>query len=726
MNKKRDYVLFLKYIITYVITLGVFFALIIPVYLKTHEVIKRNSVNESYRKLLSGVNALDIIVSKMYDISKLVEQDSHFLRMSRVIDDIDLDEYFYLGKTQELMRRISASFDVPAKSYVLFEKNNLFISNIITLGDYKTIFSNNLKYERIPPDKLKSTLFGADVPISFLPAQNVTYLDGKRYNALTYVIKMGMRNYTEFDSVIVFTLDTSYILNNVLSAPIAKDSFLYIKDSAGNVIYDNNYDEAPLDIEDGVFTDLNIRGTKYSVMSSSSIYGQLNITIGIPERVFHTETDNVISIIRLYILLAIIIALIFSGLFALRRLWGDRQILDTLSTYEREAEITQSWLKKSMLEHLLMQGIYSDKEKSKFAALFDINIEYFVVIVTDLKQLGCNEQSDSTLSSQLINVEIQKQLESYMQTRILDYNASVSETVFLVCLPPEYSSTTSELIDFMLTLSGTVHDKHGVDLFVGVSSIGVNIDNVHICYLQAKNALRQIIYPYSPQVNKYTKNDGEYNALLDYSISQQLHDLIITGEAEAVTSLFNKITKRIDITSFETDQDIMQLFFSLRNPIFNAYVEVLKENNHNAIPHYKSSYTIFEILQLFNKIALDICFVAKQKKKSSNMYLKQSVLEYLNENYSDINICAAYVADKFSISEKYVYSFVKEHTGKTFGEYLENIRMEKAKYYLLNTNNSINKIAEQIGFSSINTFYKAFNRMYGMAPGKYRETYNTP
>jgi len=39
---------------------------------------------------------------------------------------------------------------------------------------------------------------------------------------------------------------------------------------------------------------------------------------------------------------------------------------------------------------------------------------------------------------------------------------------------------------------------------------------------------------------------------------------------------------------------------------------------------------------------------------------------------------------------------------------------------------SLNYIAEQSGFSSMNSFYRAFTKAYGISPGKYRQVRNMP
>ena len=81
------------------------------------------------------------------------------------------------------------------------------------------------------------------------------------------------------------------------------------------------------------------------------------------------------------------------------------------------------------------------------------------------------------------------------------------------------------------------------------------------------------------------------------------------------------------------------------------------------------------------------------------------------------------VAEQFHISEKYVFKLVKDETELPFGKYVENLRMQKAKELLIQTELSASEIAKMVGFHSITTFYKAFNRVFGVAPIAWRESY---
>ena len=63
---------------------------------------------------------------------------------------------------------------------------------------------------------------------------------------------------------------------------------------------------------------------------------------------------------------------------------------------------------------------------------------------------------------------------------------------------------------------------------------------------------------------------------------------------------------------------------------------------------------------------------------------------------------------------------LKEHTGKTFAKYVEDLRVEQAKKLLKETSFSNEKIAEAAGFGSANSFYRVFKKKTGVSPGEFR------
>ena len=57
-----------------------------------------------------------------------------------------------------------------------------------------------------------------------------------------------------------------------------------------------------------------------------------------------------------------------------------------------------------------------------------------------------------------------------------------------------------------------------------------------------------------------------------------------------------------------------------------------------------------------------------------------------------------------------------------FSEYLETLRINKARYILAHSDIKIYDISKMCGYGTNDAFYKAFNKKTGMTPGAYRKS----
>jgi AraC-like DNA-binding protein/mannose-6-phosphate isomerase-like protein (cupin superfamily) len=94
------------------------------------------------------------------------------------------------------------------------------------------------------------------------------------------------------------------------------------------------------------------------------------------------------------------------------------------------------------------------------------------------------------------------------------------------------------------------------------------------------------------------------------------------------------------------------------------------------------------------------------------------VLHEVEENYREPNLSA--IATNNHVSLAYVSSLVKNETGKTFSDHLENRRMELAGFYLRETDMPIEDIIYLTGYSNSSFFYKVFKDWFGQTPNSYR------
>jgi two-component system, response regulator YesN len=102
-----------------------------------------------------------------------------------------------------------------------------------------------------------------------------------------------------------------------------------------------------------------------------------------------------------------------------------------------------------------------------------------------------------------------------------------------------------------------------------------------------------------------------------------------------------------------------------------------------------------------------------------NSPLIKNVCDYLYVHYNQ-NFKIKDFANKFNISEYYLLHVFKKETNKTINNYLEDIRITKAKEMLKDNLLSIAEISNLVGYEDNNYFTKVFKKKCDITPSKYR------
>lgn len=117
-------------------------------------------------------------------------------------------------------------------------------------------------------------------------------------------------------------------------------------------------------------------------------------------------------------------------------------------------------------------------------------------------------------------------------------------------------------------------------------------------------------------------------------------------------------------------------------------------------------------------------FLTRQKLNTDLISnFEQLVTDYFQSNLlTEIGIPTVdYFANKLNLSAGYLTDLLKKETGKTTKEYLQIEVIEKAKYKLLNSNETVSEIAYTLGFEYPQYFNRLFKQKTGMTPLNYRQ-----
>lgn len=209
-----------------------------------------------------------------------------------------------------------------------------------------------------------------------------------------------------------------------------------------------------------------------------------------------------------------------------------------------------------------------------------------------------------------------------------------------------------------------------------------------------------------------------YSSVDDYPRMEMeaLKDAVALGEESRVDIILREIREIISeseevtaiLASFETlymlGLDSRKFYALVRNRSFsrqdvlNIFDMALEEHRHRTAPKEGTEAE------------------AGCRKRSIT-----DVLAYLHEHYLDPGFSAKYMAASFDTSVSNLSHFFKKNMGVSISAYVDQIKLEKAKQLLRDSDLKVGEIAELLQYGSSTGFAVMFKKYEGMTPKEYRE-----
>ena len=179
---------------------------------------------------------------------------------------------------------------------------------------------------------------------------------------------------------------------------------------------------------------------------------------------------------------------------------------------------------------------------------------------------------------------------------------------------------------------------------------------------------------------------------------------------EVLQNIFRQGTARVvqffGMTMVDIEQIVAKMVeeFSLKR---TGYREVM------------CNYLAVLLIHIVRRIKEDIGTLTDKETRISKTIPK--ILEYVEENYEK-KLTLDEVAKIGYYNRKYFCTLFRENVGKTFSEYLTELRVQKAMDILLSSDIAVDDVCYKVGFSDKKTYYKQFKAITGTTPAKFRKT----
>ncbi len=213
---------------------------------------------------------------------------------------------------------------------------------------------------------------------------------------------------------------------------------------------------------------------------------------------------------------------------------------------------------------------------------------------------------------------------------------------------------------------------------------------------------------------------GQICELLSYSndlkgraivMSQLFTESLFVGTAESHTNtLFSSMLKS-PLIYLEKEQNIFSQYYKL---LLN-----IAQSPHSDFKMDTTRHLTLAMFYGYSHMKHNIQPPPKGTNRQEEIY--SSFLEIVSNNYKKERTIIFY-ADKLCITAKHLSQIIKEVSGKTALDIIEEYVITEIKALLLSTNMTIQQISDQLNFPSQSVFGKYFKRITGVSPKAYRSS----
>ncbi|MDT8717266.1 helix-turn-helix domain-containing protein [Clostridium sp. 19966] len=217
--------------------------------------------------------------------------------------------------------------------------------------------------------------------------------------------------------------------------------------------------------------------------------------------------------------------------------------------------------------------------------------------------------------------------------------------------------------------------------------------------------------------------DVEFN--YDSINKELLENLLEAVEKNNVDKIYSDIEKiEIEIVKESTAPEVAKSnIISFEFEVLNNIINMKGDPSiiSNSIERLQNDFTFVKDLK--NRLQ-EFCIETAKYITDLKQYKSKGVLlevkDYIENNFQkDLRLKS--LSEHFYINPIYLGQIFKKNFGMSFNDYLNNIRVEKAKELLLNTDKKICDIAENVGYKDTNYFISRFEKITHTTPTEYKK-----
>lgn len=390
-------------------------------------------------------------------------------------------------------------------------------------------------------------------------------------------------------------------------------------------------------------------------------------------------------------------------------LTGIENGIQTLVATHRETEKDSKVLKKNRLINRFVRGEFPTREEFvEEANKAALNLDKAFYILVLFKNLGSSNKKEEAVLLDMLAQE--KDVEGHgihlVNNNKLLFALFSDEPESIENVLEKLKQSVNELCDEYVMAVSEFHEE-----FLESNRAYLEVDTAFDNYLLFGN---DKLIRFGDVAHR------EYVNLVPDNYLQRLRYAIRAGDKAVVEMVIRDICNKIN-----RENASLYAFRIFCDDIIRVLLSEYKGNDAQV----GDLYNVFMLskclnMQDFNDLLKKVCETIIDKRMAvavGKSDVVQKALEYMEQNYQKSEMTMNTLADHLGISLSLLSVEFKKETNMSPSNYLANLRVEKAKELLKNTDLLIKEISLAVGYEDLHVLNRWFKKYTGMTPGQYRE-----
>lgn len=420
---------------------------------------------------------------------------------------------------------------------------------------------------------------------------------------------------------------------------------------------------------------------------------------------------------------------------AVKEMKCHRDRSEEMNRFKTLFEQNMPVLREKLLYDVIYEINTNDSEIKAKMDLFGVKIDDFSLVVVETESDEEDNREMSQYDRHLYQYGIINTFEEVFSDMFSVTGVPLNDKeVGFIIQPKEGCDGSDEVIDRKCAyLQEIIRNCFGFTVTIAVSSEGKGIMQLPLKLKECREALEHKFYIgnstiiFHNDINSFFRYE-DYSVLEKYQKS--LIEGIKSGNEKTVRSRLDDIYNFVEKVGGANGEYFKNFYWSTILSINNIRVSVAAADSGRKIESrdFSSLYKLIEecdslkdLSSILREIALSVAAkVNSYNNKSIKLVLRKAV-DYLQSHYSE-QITLDEVAEQVYVSTYYLSRMFKRELGRNFVDYLNEIRIGKAKELLKDVKYKTYEVAEMVGIPDAHYFSRLFKKHEGVTPTEYRDT----